>query len=269
MEFGISLLSIIPVRIEPSHRSEMVTQILFGELYQVIGTAENWTRIKLTYDDYEGWINSTQVCIIAETEFLRLYDSETFVTSELVQLISNESNGNAIPLVIGSSLPGFDKQRFRVNQDIFFFEGLTADTTLLENVSTPIEHVNARRQLVDDAMLYLNSPYLWGGRSPFGIDCSGFVQLAYKLKKVKLQRDASQQALQGEVVGLLAEGEPGDLAFFDNEEGSITHVGMLIDRTRIIHCSGKVRIDTIDHQGIYNETLQNYTHKLRLIKRII
>jgi cell wall-associated NlpC family hydrolase len=93
--------------------------------------------------------------------------------------------------------------------------------------------------------------------------------MVYKLKKVKLQRDSSQQALQGEVVGLLAEAEPGDLAFFDDEEGNINHVGMLLDRNRIIHCSGKVRVDIIDHEGIYSGEQQKYTHKLRLIKRII
>jgi cell wall-associated NlpC family hydrolase len=122
---------------------------------------------------------------------------------------------------------------------------------------------------VNDALLYLNAPYVWGGRTPFGIDCSGFVQMVYKMKKIKLLRDASQQASQGEVISLLGEAEPGDLAFFDDAEGKITHVGLLIDRSHIIHCSGKVRIDVLDHEGIYNEAVQKYTHKLRLIRRIV
>ena len=115
----------------------------------------------------------------------------------------------------------------------------------------------------------MNAPYLWGGRTPFGIDCSGFVQMVYKLQGMKLLRDASQQATLGEVVSLIDEAESGDLAFFDDAEGNIIHVGMLIDRQRIIHCSGKVKINNLDHEGIYDANLQKYTHKLRLIKRII
>ncbi len=269
MEFGICLLSIIPVRLEPSHKSEMVTQILFGELYRIIEISEKWTKVKLTFDDYEGWISSNQVRGISESEYMRLYHSDPAVTMELVQIVSNDTTRTLLPLVMGSSLPGLTDQRIRVNQDEFFFEGVTVANTGSDLTSAPHNHANVRIHLVEDAMLYLNAPYLWGGRSPFGIDCSGFVQMAYKLKNVTLQRDASQQARQGEVVGLLAEAEPGDLVFFDDEEENINHVGMLIDRHRIIHCSGKVRVDTIDHQGIYNEELQQYTHKLRLIKRII
>jgi hypothetical protein len=269
MEFGICLLSIVPVRREPSHRSEMVTQTLFGELYRITEHENNWVRIKLTHDDYEGWINVNQVHTLPEAEFLRLFDSDTAVTTDLVQLLSNETSRSVLPVVLGSSLPGFYESRIRVNEELFFFEGHTADTSLPEKIASPHDLVKARLQLTEDSLLYLGAPYLWGGRSPFGIDCSGFVQMVYKLKKVKLQRDSSQQALQGEVVGLLAEAEPGDLAFFDDEEGNINHVGMLLDRNRIIHCSGKVRVDIIDHEGIYSGEQQKYTHKLRLIKRII
>lgn len=269
MDFGIAHLSIIPVRREPSHRSEMVSQLLFGELYRITGTEGEWVNIKLAYDDYEGWINANQLYIIPETEFIRLFDAETAVTSELVQILENESTRAMLPIVLGSSLPGFDGRQVVINQTRFIFEGQTANTGMLERVASPNALSEVKRQLVDDALLYLNTPYLWGGRSPFGIDCSGFVQMVYKLKKVKLQRDASQQAMQGEVVALLAEAEPGDLAFFDNEEEVITHVGLLIDRQHIIHCSGKVKVDTIDHEGIYDETLSRYTHKLRLIKRMI
>jgi gamma-D-glutamyl-L-lysine dipeptidyl-peptidase len=174
-----------------------------------------------------------------------------------------------LPLIIGSSLPSFDGRQFHVGQDVFCYEGLVSESILQTGMKSSGSKVRTSYQLIEDAMLYMHAPYLWGGRTPFGIDCSGFVQMVYKIQGLKLLRDASQQAAQGEIISLLAEAEPGDLAFFDDTEGNITHVGMLIDPQRIIHCSGKVRIDALDHEGIYNVKLQKYTHKLRLIKRIL
>ena len=133
----------------------------------------------------------------------------------------------------------------------------------------PENMMELKHDLVHDAMQFLNAPYLWGGRSLFGIDCSGLVQMAYKLKNIRLKRDASQQAEQGEAVASLEEAEPGDLAFFENEVGRICHVGILIDRQKILHCSGRVRNDLIDQQGIFHNDLHEYTHKLKMIRRII
>lgn len=269
MEFGICLHSIIPVRSEPKHTAEMVTQVLFGELYRVVEKANEWLMIQLVYDNYEGWIHLLQSQAIEENEFLRLADAETPVTMDLVQLISLEASKTMIPIIMGSSLPGLTNQQILINQHLFIFDGQVSASFEFEKAINPGEMLRIREQICADAMLYLNAPYLWGGRTPFGIDCSGFVQMVYKLKKIKLLRDANQQATQGEVISLLDEAEPGDLVFFDDDEGKITHVGLLIDRTRLIHCSGKVRIDAIDHQGIYNHEIQQYTHRLRLIKRIL
>jgi len=269
MEFGICLQSVVAVRMEPSHTTEMVSQVLFGELYRIVEKEGNWIRAQLLYDNYEGWIHLLQSYSITEQEFLRLAGTETAVTIDLVQLMSHENRQTMIPVVMGSSLPGFRDGRMKIGQEDFQFDGSIVNHTLSEEPAGREEIRMIRQQLVNDARLYLNAPYLWGGRTPFGIDCSGFVQMVYKLKKIKLLRDAAQQATQGEVISLLAEAEPGDLAFFDNEEGKITHVGMLTDRSHIIHCSGKVRTDALDHQGIFNDEVQKYTHKLRLIKRIV
>ena len=123
--------------------------------------------------------------------------------------------------------------------------------------------------MIKNAFYFLNSPYLWGGRTPFGIDCSGFVQIAARLSGISLPRDTQEQAEEGEIINLISEAKPGDLAFFDNIDGRIIHVGIILENGQIIHASGKVRIDTIDHQGIFNEESKKYSHQLRVIKRII
>ncbi|MFH1159480.1 MAG: C40 family peptidase [bacterium] len=269
MNFGIATQSIIPVRKEPSHTSEMVTQLLFGELYHLTQTREGWQHVRVAWDNYEGWIPEKQSQPIDEQEFLRLLNTETPVSMDLVQLIANETWKTMFAILLGSSLPGLEGQFFTINGEHFHFEGQVSDPTAVDEVHTPQEKKEFGQSLVEDAMIYLHTPYLWGGRSPFGIDCSGLVQMAYRLKQIKLLRDSSQQVTQGESVNLLDEASPGDIAFFDNEEGNISHVGILVDRFRILHASGSVRIDAIDHEGIYDEKLGGYTHKLRLIKRIL
>ena len=269
MEFGICIHSLIPVRFEPSHKSEMVTQVLFGELYRVVEKANLWIRIQLVFDNYEGWIHILQTQFIDEREFLHLTGSETVLTVDLVQLILNETRNTIIPVVLGSSLPGFVAERMQIDSNIYRYEGAVADPSDLIKTTGQQRTLRLRQNIIENAMLYLHAPYLWGGRTPFGIDCSGFVQMVYKLENIQLLRDANQQATQGEAISLLAEAEPGDLIFFDDEEGNINHAGLLIGHHRIIHCSGKVRIDALDHEGIYNDELQKYTHKLRLIKRVI
>lgn len=269
MTFGISLQSILPVRSAPEHKSEMVTQILFGELFTTSEKEKEWIRIKLSYDNYEGWIQSNQVLNLEEAEFLRLFDADTPASYDLVQLLSNDSRKSILPILLGSSLPGLKDQQFRIKDQFFSFEGVVAGINPFETISTPQERLKAKRKIIEDSMLYLNAPYLWGGRSPFGIDCSGFVQMVYKLNRIKLLRDASQQAMLGESVNFVTESEPGDLAFFDDENGNIIHVGMIMDKNRIIHASGKVRIDRLDHQGIFNEEEKRYTHQLRVMKRIV
>ncbi|MBL7137408.1 MAG: C40 family peptidase [Bacteroidales bacterium] len=269
MEFGINLQSIVPVRKEPSHLSEMTTQLLFGELFRIYETYDGWHQVRLAWDNYEGWIPEKQARMIEEQEFLQLMNADTPAVMDLVQLIANESQKTMFAIPLGSSMPGLEGQFFSIAGENFRFEGQVSITSGVEEIETPQEKKEFCHDLVEDATMYLHTPYLWGGRSPFGIDCSGLVQMVYRLRQIKLLRDAPQQATQGEVVTLLDEAEPGDIAFFDDEEGNINHVGILADRFRIIHASGNVRIDAIDHQGIYDGKQEKYTHKLRLIKRII
>lgn len=258
MKYGICHLSVVPCRFEPFDTSEMVTQLLFGETVKIYEEKKkDWRRVKTAYDDYDCWIDEKQITYISKEEFEAI--NQAVVSSELIQVVQNESSELMTPITIGSSLPEFTDNQFKIGDQTYSFTGQTVNT----------QQTIGKENIVQNAMMFLNSPYLWGGRSPFGIDCSGFSQVVYKLNGVKLPRDASQQAEIGQTLSFIEESESGDLAFFDNDEGNIIHVGIMLENNRIIHASGKVRIDKIDHQGIFNVDTGDYSHRLRLIKKII
>ena len=252
--FGICNLAIIPLRFEPSDKSEIVSQVLFGEHFEILEQVQQWSRIKLQYDSYEGWVDSKQYQILSQANFIQLSNDALILSADLIEYITGNNN-MLLPIPLGSSLSFLNHTE--INTTNFDFEGNTTNG------------IKDKKHLISTAYLYLNAPYLWGGKTPFGIDCSGFTQMVYKLNGYKLLRDASQQAMQGEALSFIEESEPGDLAFFDNEDGNIIHVGIIMENNYIIHASGKVRIDRLDHLGIYNPEINKHTHKLRVIKKII
>ncbi|MCX6292510.1 MAG: C40 family peptidase [Bacteroidetes bacterium] len=253
--YGICNLSMIPVRSEPSDRSEMVSQLLFGEAVEVIDKQDSWRKVRCYFDDYIGWIDKKQICSIDADEIHHINTQPITVTFDIVQIvIFNQSN--IIPVVLGSTLPSYSNKKFRIGKTEYAYDG-NIKTFSSPDVSAIIEH----------AYMYLNAPYLWGGRSPFGIDCSGFTQMVFKLCGLVLKRDAHLQSQQGKTINLLEEAKAGDLAFFDNAEGKITHTGIILPNNKIIHSSGRVHVDRLDHQGIFNEETNKYTHTLRIIKR--
>ncbi|MBD3889359.1 C40 family peptidase [Olleya marilimosa] len=249
MQFGICNLSILPLRLEPSDTSELVSQVLYGDIFKVLEQRKQWSKIRLAYDKYEGWIDNKQYLEITEDSYKNLNLETLKLSSDLVEFVQDE-NQLLNTIVLGSTLNGLDLLNHT-------FEGVY------------VEKQYPKSEIISTAFKYLNSPYLWGGKTPFGIDCSGFTQMVYKLNGYKLLRDASQQASQGEALSFIEESEPGDLAFFDNNEGVITHVGIIMKDNYIIHAHGKVRIDRLDHSGIYNSDKRMHTHKLRVIKKII
>lgn len=256
--YGICHLSLVPCRAEPSDKSEMINQLLFGDCFLVKEIRKNWIRIELLADKYEGWIDSKQYMEISQKEALEI-SKTTVLNGDLVALLKNVESNQFQTLVLGSSLPHYNKQNIIFANNQFEFKGLLCE----------IKKNRGRAYLIETAQLYLNAPYLWGGRSPFGIDCSGFTQMIYKFYGISLPRDAWQQAELGQSLSFIEESDAGDLAFFDNQEGHIIHVGMLLGNNEIIHASGKVRIDKIDHQGIFNTESRSYSHKLRLIKKLL
>ncbi len=258
MQYGICLLSVVPCRKEPASSSEMVTQLLFGEHYTVLESTESWLRIKIAFDGYECWISVKQHHRISESTFNQVQKQKTVYSSELIQVMTNKGTNTNFPVCIGSILPFFSEQKVSFEDQSFLFEGNTCNS-----------QKGTMHEIVSTAFLFLNAPYLWGGKNPLGIDCSGFTQIVYRLNGYTLPRDAHQQVELGSPLNFVEEAEAGDLAFFDNEEGKIVHVGILMDHERIIHASGSVRIDKFDHYGIFNTDTKKYSHTLRVIKKLI
>jgi polysugar degrading enzyme len=234
---AIASVSVVPVRAENSDRAEIVTQLLFGESCDILEVDKNWTKIKIHFDGYEGWVDTKQVSPISDADFIK---RKTKTVTE--NFINYQHNGEKTLLSIGSEIE-FDNQ---------------------EDIKNNFDKENLKKT----ALEFLNVPYLWGGRSFFGIDCSGFTQIVYKVNGIQLPRDAYQQAELGEVLDFVEEAEVGDLAFFENEEGRIIHVGIMLENQKIIHAHGKVRIDDLDCIGIFNKDQNKHTHKLRFVKRI-
>lgn len=260
MNYGISGLSLIPVRNEPSERSEMVTQILYGETYEVLEYLPGWQHVRLFYDGYEGWIDQKMGTPLSPRKFGKMEKMPFAVTTDIFSLIPVNSEQNLM-LVAGSSLPMWRPylRQFSLGEEAMKIAGNASSGKIKD----------LRQFIITQALKFFNAPYLWGGRSPFGIDCSGFTQIIYKMAGIPLPRDASQQVKAGLALSFVEETSPGDLAFFDDDEGNIIHVGILWKRNKIIHASGKVRIDNVDQFGIFNVDTRRYTHKMRVMKKII
>ena len=266
MGYGISLHSIVPVRAEAREAAEQNTQMLFGELCQIINhksqtTNPKWTHVRLESDGQEGWVDAKMLTPMSEEEYTTYREalkSAAMVAFPMAYAMS-ENNGQTIPLTAGTKLTHYQDGRFEV-----LGVGFRIDPTMV---------ITSPRELNQDSLLqtvrfFLNVPYLWGGKNALGMDCSGFTQVVMSLFGRLLKRNASEQATQGEEVASLAQAKAGDLAFFDHEDGRISHVGIVIDAERIIHCSGRVKVEKIDNTGIYNAERGEYTHHLVTLRRV-
>ena len=265
--FGFCNIAVIPVRAAASHRAEMVTQLLFGEAYRIVsyGQMAGWAEIITQYDDYKGFIDINQIAFIHESSYMQ-YAENQFHVSFSQMTIFDKKRGFYFPISAGSTLLLSEGNEMRLGAE--WFE--------LDNGACPIvkgeknNSNNGARPIVKQiASSFLNTPYLWGGRSMYGIDCSGFTQIVFKIMGKKLPRDASQQAVVGEKITSLTETQCGDLAFFQNKDGRITHTGLILDQQTIIHASGKVRIDVLDEQGIFCVERNEHSHRLCAVRRVL
>lgn len=253
MSFVICIVPDAPLRRDAAHRSEMISQLLFGEIAVVLEETKAFTYIRCLYDGYEGWCQTNQLTEIGSE---KLNEEVKQLSAEWATAI--DFDGQPMHLSLGSSLGLLQHGKAQLGKHSIAYSGKTWD---------PAGSAFSEEGIKAIAFQYLNTPYLWGGRSVFGIDCSGFAQQVFRFFNKVLPRDAYQQAETGELVGFLQEVRCGDLAYFDNEEGRITHVGILLNHDTIIHASGKVRIDKIDNMGILNSDTGERTHQLRIIKR--
>lgn len=238
IRYGICKLSVVPMRKDASHTSELVSELLFNDIYEVIEENHEWVKVRCQYDLYEGWVRKLQHHEIDNNEFNEYIKKEKYIINSPIAYYNNKV------LSFGSKI--FEKR---------------------EN-AIPLNKKFNSKIMVESAIKLLDTPYRWGGKSVMGIDCSAFVQLCAKVSGFKLPRDASQQVEHGETIEFLSDAKAGDIAFFENEDRRVTHVGILLSNDKIIHASGKVRIDTLDQTGIFNKDTNRHTHVLSVIKRL-
>ena len=268
-EFVVNHCTVTPVRQEPSEGSEQLTQLLFGEVCEVLDRLPRWTKIRSTLDGQEGWVDFKMLTDVkGENGKVK---GEGVVAIPMAVATDMET-GEEVMLTLGTRLPNYAHGTFEVLNKKYLI-----DPACVNNAKQLLNSDLSRAELPNNvcaiAQTLLNAPYLWGGKNAMGIDCSGFTQVVYSVFGVNLLRNAREQITQGIEVASLAEAQPGDLAFFDHADRdpkatNISHVGLLLDNERIIHCSGCVHIDTIDEMGIHLPDCE-LTHHLVQIKRYL
>lgn len=237
------------MRISPDDTTEMVSQLLYGDIFEVKELRKHWAKVEIPEDGIDGWVRNIQLKLISEEDFREYsFEENREFSLDFIAHIRTEEN-ILQPITLGSRI------------DVAILLGHSHEGRI-------VKQQRRKSNLVNTALSFLNTPYLWGGKTVMGIDGSGFVQMVYRLNGFYLFRNTDKQATQGEALSFIEESEPGDLAFFDNNEGLINHVGIILKDNYIVHAHGRIRIDRIDHTGIFNTQEKLYTHKLRVIKRI-
>lgn len=257
-DYGVCRLAVVPVRKEASDVAEQRTQLLFGDHYEVLSLSKDkrWLQIRIAFDQFEGWLEAKQHHSISKDYFDQINLADFKITTEITSWILYKKN--PLSIVMGSIVPISASELFKMEEQ-FAFNGES-------------KSLGQRRDfeyLRSIALRYLHSPYQWGGKSPFGIDAAAFTQMVFKIAGYSLQREAAQQMQQGKMVKGFSDAKPGDLAFFHDKSENDIHVGIVLDDDKIIHASGRVRIDHFMEEGILNPETKIYTHSFKLLRRIL
>lgn len=258
IDYGVCRLAVVPVRKESSDLTEQVTQLLFGDHYEVIRASKDkkWLHIKMAADQCEGWLDVNQHHTITSEYFDQINLADFKITIEVSSWILYKKNPLAI--VMGSIVPISASELFKMEEQ-FAFNGES-------------KALSQRRDfdfIKMIALRYLHAPHQWGGRSPYGIDAAAFSQLVFKIGGYSLPRFLSQQVLHGKKVDSLSQTKPGDIVFFQDKAGKIIHTGILLEEDKIIHVLGRVRIDHLLEEGILNQETKIFSHTLSSFRRII
>ncbi|MDO5571082.1 MAG: C40 family peptidase [Bacteroidales bacterium] len=257
--YGIALLALIPMRKNPNESSEMVSELMFGEVFSILKEDGSWAFIENKFDFYHGWIDRAMITEISEAEADALINSPVYIVRNPLTDIKCKGDNSPFRISMGSVLPGYipNKNSFTVAERTFKINSNQV-------VRFELGHL---KSLLRTASLYMHTPYLWGGRSIMGADCSGFVQSVYRLNGVALPRDADQQCLLGEPIKGIENSYPGDLVFFENSLGNVVHVGMMFTKDMMIHCSGSVHLSKITNEGYWSDLLNDYVKRKPIIRR--
>ena len=271
--FAINHCTVTPVRQEPSEGSEQLTQLLFGEVCEVLDRLPRWTKIRSTLDGQEGWVDFKMLTPSSSLSPIT-YSLPTTIVAVPMAVATAMETGEELMLTLGTRLPNYSHGTFEVLGKQYLINPACVSTAQRSTGEADLQQSDLQRSdLATIAQSLLNAPYLWGGKNLMGIDCSGFTQVVYAAMGVNLLRNAREQMTQGELVSSLSESLTGDLAFFDHADRdpkatNISHVGLLLSPTEIIHCSGCVHIDSIDEEGIHLSD-GSLTHHLVQIKRYL
>ena len=250
--------SVVPVRSSPQERGEQLTQLLFGDLLELLDqNGKTWSRVRCISDNTVGWVQTKQLMEITPSEYHQYRQHYAYCLDLLHPVMTENAY---IPISLGARLPNFDGMQFQLAGKSYTFSGLAVFPTDLRATASLVLKIAQR---------FLYAPCQPGGRSPLGIDASGLTQVVYRIVGVYLGRESEQQVLQGEGVDFIEEAHPGDLAFFEDRKGKVEHVGIILPHRKILHAFGAVRIDKLDHYGIFDEQAQQYSHKMRVIRRVL